>query len=30
MKTNDQGEEIANDISVEEFTKDLEISKRKR
>lgn len=30
MKTNDQGEEIANDISVEEFTKDLEISKSER
>ena len=30
MKTNDQGEEIANDISVEAFTKDLEISKSER
>ena len=30
MKTNDKGQEIANDISVEEFTKDLEISKSQR
>ena len=30
MKTNDKGENIANDISVEEFTKDLVISKSER
>lgn len=30
MKTNDKGQDIANDISVEEFTKDLEISKSQR
>jgi len=30
MKTNDKGENIANDISVEEFTKNLVISKSER
>ena len=30
MKTNDKGENIANDISVEDFTKDLVISKSDR
>ncbi|MGC6471010.1 MAG: ABC transporter ATP-binding protein [Flavobacteriales bacterium] len=30
MKTNDKGESVANNISVEEFTKDLVISKNQR
>ena len=30
MQTNDKGENIANDITVEDFTKDLVISKAER
>ena len=30
MLTNEKGESVANDISVEEFTKDLEVSKEER